>query len=143
MLLADRHHGLRDSVRGLLEAEFETVFMVANEVSLLEGAGRAVDAGRFVPALAAAGGRGRVVDAGRVVPGAVVPPVVVAGFGATVVHTGTRVGLTPGAGEHAVAGGLRPLGRRPAPLVAALRCVSIAHRVPFCARASTGAVARG
>ena len=40
MLLADRHHGLRDSVRGLLETEFETVFMVANEVSLLEGAGR-------------------------------------------------------------------------------------------------------
>ena len=40
MLLADRHHGLRDSVRGLLETEFETVFMVANEASLLEGAGR-------------------------------------------------------------------------------------------------------
>ena len=40
MLLADRHHGLRDSVRGLLETAFETVFMVANEASLLEGAGR-------------------------------------------------------------------------------------------------------
>ena len=40
VLLADRHHGLRDSVRGLLEAEFETVFMVADEASLLEGAGR-------------------------------------------------------------------------------------------------------
>lgn len=40
MLLADRHHGLRDSVRGLLETTFETVFMVANEASLLEGAGR-------------------------------------------------------------------------------------------------------
>ncbi len=40
MLLADRHHGLRDSVRGLLETEFETVFMVADEASLLEGAGR-------------------------------------------------------------------------------------------------------
>ncbi len=40
MLLADRHHGLRDSVRGLLETEFETVFMVANEASLLEGAER-------------------------------------------------------------------------------------------------------
>lgn len=39
VLLADRHHGLRDSVRGLLETEFETVFMVANEASLLEGAG--------------------------------------------------------------------------------------------------------
>jgi DNA-binding NarL/FixJ family response regulator len=40
VLLADRHHGLRDSVRGLLEVEFETVFMVADEASLLEGAGR-------------------------------------------------------------------------------------------------------
>lgn len=40
MLLADRHHGLRDGVRGLLETEFETVFMVADEASLLEGAGR-------------------------------------------------------------------------------------------------------
>lgn len=39
-LLADRHHGLRDSVRGLLETQFETVFMVADEASLLEGAGR-------------------------------------------------------------------------------------------------------
>ena len=38
MLLADRHHGLRDGVRGLLETEFETVFMVADEASLLEGA---------------------------------------------------------------------------------------------------------
>ena len=40
MLLADRHHGLRDGVRGLLETEFETVFMVADEASLLEGAER-------------------------------------------------------------------------------------------------------
>lgn len=40
VLLADRHHGLRDSVRGLLETEFDTVFMVATEASLLEGAGR-------------------------------------------------------------------------------------------------------
>ena len=40
VLLADRHEGLRDSVRGLLEAEFETVFMVATEASLLEGAKR-------------------------------------------------------------------------------------------------------
>ena len=39
MLLADRHHGLRDSVRGLLEMEFETVFMVADEASVVEGAG--------------------------------------------------------------------------------------------------------
>ncbi len=40
MLLADRHHGLRDGVRCLLETEFETVFMVADEASLLEGAER-------------------------------------------------------------------------------------------------------
>jgi two-component system secretion response regulator SsrB len=40
VLLADRHHGLRDSVRGLLETTFETVFMVADEASLLQGAGR-------------------------------------------------------------------------------------------------------
>jgi len=40
VLLADRHHGLRDSVRGLLETEFDIVFMVATEASLLEGAAR-------------------------------------------------------------------------------------------------------
>jgi DNA-binding NarL/FixJ family response regulator len=40
VLLADRHHGLRDSVRGLLETEFDTVFMVATEAALLEGARR-------------------------------------------------------------------------------------------------------
>ena len=39
-MLADQHHGLRDSIRGLLEMRFETVFMVANEVSLLDGADR-------------------------------------------------------------------------------------------------------
>jgi DNA-binding NarL/FixJ family response regulator len=40
VLLGDRHQGLRDGIRGLLETEFETVFMVANKESLLEGAGR-------------------------------------------------------------------------------------------------------
>lgn len=40
VLLADRHHGLRDSVRGVLELEFESVFMVANKRSLVEGVGR-------------------------------------------------------------------------------------------------------
>ena len=40
VLLADPHHGLRDSVRGLLATAFETVFMVADEASLLEGVGR-------------------------------------------------------------------------------------------------------
>jgi DNA-binding NarL/FixJ family response regulator len=40
VLLADRHHGLRDSVRGLLETTFDAIFMVADEASLLEGIGR-------------------------------------------------------------------------------------------------------
>jgi DNA-binding NarL/FixJ family response regulator len=40
VLLADRHHGLRDSVRELLESEFESVYMVATEASLMEGVGR-------------------------------------------------------------------------------------------------------
>ncbi len=39
VLLADRHHGLRDSVQ-TARIKFETVFMVADEASLLEGAGR-------------------------------------------------------------------------------------------------------
>ena len=38
--MAERHHGLRDSVRGVLELEFESVFMVANKRSLVEGVGR-------------------------------------------------------------------------------------------------------
>jgi DNA-binding NarL/FixJ family response regulator len=40
VLLADRHHGLSESIRGLLEAAFENVFLVADEASLVEGAGR-------------------------------------------------------------------------------------------------------
>ncbi len=40
VLLADRHHGLSEGVRGLLETEFGTVVMVADEASLLEGAVR-------------------------------------------------------------------------------------------------------
>ena len=40
VLLADRHHGLTERVRGLLETAFGTVVMVADEASLLEGAGR-------------------------------------------------------------------------------------------------------
>lgn len=40
VLLADRHHGLTESVRGLLETAFGTVVMVADEASLLEGAVR-------------------------------------------------------------------------------------------------------
>ena len=40
VLLADRHHGLTEGVRGLLETSFGTVVMVADERSLLEGATR-------------------------------------------------------------------------------------------------------
>jgi two-component system secretion response regulator SsrB len=40
VLLADRHHGLTEAVRGLLESAFGTVVMVADEASLLEGAVR-------------------------------------------------------------------------------------------------------
>ncbi len=38
VLLADRHHGLSEGVRGLLESAFDTVFIVADETSLFEGA---------------------------------------------------------------------------------------------------------
>ena len=40
VLLANRHHGLSDGIRGLLETSFDTVFMVTDEASLLDGAGR-------------------------------------------------------------------------------------------------------
>ncbi len=40
VLLADRHHGLAEGVRGLLATAFGSVFMVADEASLIEGAGR-------------------------------------------------------------------------------------------------------
>lgn len=40
VLLADRHHGLTDGVRGLLETMFEAVVMVADEPSLFETATR-------------------------------------------------------------------------------------------------------
>ena len=40
VLLADRHHGLAEGVRGLLETAFGTVVMVADEASLLEAADR-------------------------------------------------------------------------------------------------------
>jgi DNA-binding NarL/FixJ family response regulator len=40
VLLADRHHGLAEGVRGLLETAFGTVVIVADEASLLEAAGR-------------------------------------------------------------------------------------------------------
>jgi DNA-binding NarL/FixJ family response regulator len=40
VLLADRHHGLSEGVRGLLETTFDKVFMVADHGSLMEGAER-------------------------------------------------------------------------------------------------------
>ena len=40
VLLADRHHGLTEGVRGLLETAFGSVVMVADETSLLDGAVR-------------------------------------------------------------------------------------------------------
>jgi DNA-binding NarL/FixJ family response regulator len=40
VLLADGHTELAEAVRGLLETVFETVIMVADEASLLEGARR-------------------------------------------------------------------------------------------------------
>ena len=40
VLLADRHHGLMEGMRALLETTFEAVVMVADEVSLLESASR-------------------------------------------------------------------------------------------------------
>ncbi len=38
VILADRHQGLMEGIRGLLETMFDTVIMVANEASLLESA---------------------------------------------------------------------------------------------------------
>ena len=40
VVLADRHHGLTEGVRGLLETVFETVVMVADEYALMEIATR-------------------------------------------------------------------------------------------------------
>ncbi len=40
VLLGERHHGLGEGIRGLLELSFNAVFMVADETSLIEGAAR-------------------------------------------------------------------------------------------------------
>ena len=40
VLLADRHHGMIEGIRGLLETAFEAVIMVADPNSMLEGAQR-------------------------------------------------------------------------------------------------------
>ena len=39
VLLADRHHGLSEGIRSLLKTSFSSVFLVADEASLIEGAG--------------------------------------------------------------------------------------------------------
>ena len=40
VLLGERHHGLSDGIRGLLDSEFDMVVMVADETSLIEGSRR-------------------------------------------------------------------------------------------------------
>jgi two-component system secretion response regulator SsrB len=40
VLLAERHHGLTEGVRGLLETAFGSVIMVADAASLIDGADR-------------------------------------------------------------------------------------------------------
>jgi DNA-binding NarL/FixJ family response regulator len=55
VLLGDRHHGLSDGVRGLLDAAFSAVFMVADVVSLAVGAAR-IQPMLIVVDLALAGG---------------------------------------------------------------------------------------
>jgi DNA-binding NarL/FixJ family response regulator len=40
VLLADRHHGLYQGIRGLLETTFGKVFLVTDKASLMEGAVR-------------------------------------------------------------------------------------------------------
>jgi DNA-binding NarL/FixJ family response regulator len=40
VLLANRHHGLSEGIRNLLDTTFSSVFMVADEASLIEGAAR-------------------------------------------------------------------------------------------------------
>jgi two-component system secretion response regulator SsrB len=55
VLLADKHHGLIEGVRGLLETAFGTVFMVGDEASLVEGIDR-LEPSVIVVDLAIAGG---------------------------------------------------------------------------------------
>jgi DNA-binding NarL/FixJ family response regulator len=55
VLLADKHHGLIEGVRGLLETTFGTVFMVGDEASLIDGVER-LEPSVIVVDLAIAGG---------------------------------------------------------------------------------------
>ena len=56
VLLADRHHGLTEGVRGLLETEFDTVVMVADENSRFESAARLMPTMAIVALLGLANG---------------------------------------------------------------------------------------
>lgn len=40
VLLADRHHGLFEGIRGLLATRFDRIFLVTDRTSLFEGAAR-------------------------------------------------------------------------------------------------------
>lgn len=40
VLIADRHNGLFERIRGLLETTFDKVFLVTDKLSLIEGAAR-------------------------------------------------------------------------------------------------------
>jgi DNA-binding NarL/FixJ family response regulator len=53
-LLGDRHHGLSEGIRGLLQTRFDVVVMVADEPSLMEALGR-LDADLAVVDLALSG----------------------------------------------------------------------------------------
>ncbi len=55
VLLADKHHGVIEGVRGLLETAFGTVFMVGDEASLIDGVER-LEPSVTVVDLALAGG---------------------------------------------------------------------------------------
>jgi len=62
VLLADRHHGLSEGVRGLLEASFGSVFMVGDETSLLDGAQRLRPPVLIVDLALAAGDMAGLID---------------------------------------------------------------------------------
>lgn len=55
VILAERHHALSEGVRGLLETAFRRVFVVADEASLIAGAG-SLDPDLIVAELAMASG---------------------------------------------------------------------------------------
>jgi DNA-binding NarL/FixJ family response regulator len=54
-LLADRHHGVVEGVRGLLETAFGTVFIVGDQASLIDGIAR-LEPSMTIIDLALAGG---------------------------------------------------------------------------------------